>query len=133
MTPAFKVVKIFLENLWLGRCWDGKIKSSVICKESHVGLDIHRKIIYVDWKEKWSQHRPLRYSRWDRYMFGWRSIYNDRLVFSLITLSKALLRSSKITFSYRRIWKDQCSTWGAGIHMSASLWSHVAAHSIYLA
>ena len=25
MTPAFKVVKIFLENLWLGRCWDGKI------------------------------------------------------------------------------------------------------------
>ena len=80
MTPALQVVKIFLENLRLGRCWDGKIKSSVICKESHVGLDIHRKIIYVDWKEKGSQHRPLRYSRWDRYMFGWRSIYNDRLV-----------------------------------------------------
>ena len=30
ITPAFKVVKIFLENLWLGRCWDGKIKSSVL-------------------------------------------------------------------------------------------------------
>ena len=42
MTPSFKVVKIFLENLWFRRCWDGKIKSSVICKESHFGFDIHR-------------------------------------------------------------------------------------------
>ena len=27
---------------------DGKIKSSVMCKESHFGFDIHSKIIYVD-------------------------------------------------------------------------------------
>jgi len=47
ITPAFKVFKIFLENLWLGRCWDGQIKSNVMCKESHFGFDIHRKIIYV--------------------------------------------------------------------------------------
>ena len=120
MTPAFKVVNIFLENLWLGRCRDGKIKSIVNCKKSHFGFDIHRKIFYVDEKEKRSQHRPLRYSRWDRYRFGWRSIYNDwwrlstnplthlragplipyscslRASFSWLTLSKALLKSSKM-------------------------------------
>ena len=81
MTPAFKVAKIFLENLCMGRCWDGKIKSSVICKESHFGFDIHREIIYVDRKRRGPSTDPWgTQDETARYRFGWGSIYNDRLV-----------------------------------------------------